>query len=155
MNEIERLNPDLVVRATSTPAPAVRRAVALTGRTRRIVLEDLRRRTAAGEIESAGQLQLITSGPMAGQYAIRVILLPIPRPRSSAPRWLIAGGVALMGLAAVVGAFAWLLTAMSAASVAGLCVVLLAVLGIVVAAGADRRKRSGNVTVVSNINVGR
>lgn len=142
-----------VVRIEPYRPPVVRQSVALTGRTAKIVLADLRERTRRGEVESAGQLQLIPSGPLAGQYAVRVVMIAQPRQPSAAPRWLLGIGAALVGVAAVVGAFAWLMAAMSAASLAGLCVILLAVLGVAAAAG--RKPKAGSVTVISNINVGR
>lgn len=152
MNEIERLNPGLVVRATTRPAAPVRRAVALTGKTRKAVLVELQRRQRRGEVESAGQLQFVTAGTMAGQYAVRVTLLPVA-PAPKWPRALVGVGAVLVGVAAVVGAFAWLITAMSAASVVGVTLVLLAGLGVLALSG--RKPRGGNVTVISAVNVGR
>jgi hypothetical protein len=151
MNEIERLNPGLVVRAGVRPPAVARRVVAITGK-RKAVLAELGKRQRAGEIETAGQLQFITEGPLAGQFAVRVVLIPA-RPVARWPKMLIGVGVLLIGVAAVVGAFAWLILSMTGAALSGLCLILLASLAGLVAAG--RQRKGGNVTVISNINVSR
>lgn len=152
MNEVERLNPGLVVQARH-PRPAVtRRSVALIAPSAKRVLADLQRRQRRGEIESAGQLQFITTGPHSGNYAIRVVTLP----RRPDPRWakvLIGVGSVLAGLGILVGALAWLVTAMSRGALVVACVVPVVLLAVWVKA---RYSRPATTVVINqNVNVGR
>jgi hypothetical protein len=152
MNEIERLNPGLVVRSEHSAAA---RTVAITGETAAKVLAEVARRQRRGEIESAGELQVIRTGALRGHLVSRVVLMPQERRRETAiPRWARTAALLLVAVSAPVAAFAWLLSAMSAAALAGCCVLLLVMLALIVLAG---RKSSGGrgVTVISNIRVGR
>lgn len=152
MNEVERMNRGLVLRAERLHGPSTRRVVAVTHKTAKGALADVHRRQRRGEVESAGALQLIPSGPLAGQYAVRVVLISTPRPARSL-KWMYPVAALLGGVGLVVGAVAWFLAALSAASLVGLCVTLLLALAIVV--GAGRGGRGGNVSVISNIRVDR
>lgn len=154
-DDVARRRPAEVTATWSAPAPAVRRTVAIVDRNRAKVLRSAGEMVRQGRAESVGQLQLLSEGPHAGSYAVRVVLLN-QAPAAQPPRragWLIPVAWVVASLAALVAAVAWLLSALSAASLAGMCVVLLAVLGVAVAAG--RKPRGGNVTIISNINVGR
>lgn len=109
MKELQGKRPAEVVQSTYS-APSECRAL-LTGR-REDVLRELRRRQVHGEVHSAGQLRLLTTGPQAGEYAIPIVLIPGRRPsrRHRLALWLGAG---LVTLSALCGAGLWLTTAMS------------------------------------------
>jgi hypothetical protein len=152
MNEIERLNPGLVVRSEHS---ATARTVAITGETAAKVLAEVARRQRRGEIESAGELQVIKGGPLHGHLVSRVVLIPRETVRPAGiPRWARTAALLLVAVSMPVAAMAWLLTAMSAASLAGCCVLLLVMLALIVLAGRKSGGRGG-VTVISNIRVGR
>lgn len=151
-DEIQRLNPGLVVSARPLPSAVPRRAVALTHKSRRGVLAELERRQRRGEVESAGQLQFITEGPLAGQYAVRVVLLPA-RPDPKLYRAAIAVGSVLGGLSLLVLAVTWFLASLSPVALATLC---LTVLGMFVGWVKVRHGRSRATVVINqNVNVGR
>lgn len=150
MNEIERMNPGLVVRAGYRPPVPVRRSVALTGKTKRAVLAELSRRQRRGEIESAGVLQFITTGELAGRYAIRVVMLPARQD----PRWartMVSVGSFMIGLAALVFSIGWFLTALSTGAMVVVCIVPVALLGVWVKVKYARP----SVTINQTVNVGR
>lgn len=153
MSEIKRLNPGLVVSAQIRGGQSLpRQSAAIVGDTRAHALRELKRRQQRGEIESAGQLQLIPSGPHAGQYAIRVTLLP----RRESPLWAklcVGAGSVFLGLAALVAASGYFLSALSGASLVLLCLAVLVAFGVWVKVKHGRRR----TTVVVNqiVNVGR
>lgn len=135
-------------------APVTRRAVAITDPSRKRVLATAAEMVRQGRAESVGSLQLLHEGPHAGEYAVRVVLLQTPAATERRRRGRLLPAAAVLGsLAAVVAAFAWLLTALSSLSLLGFCAILLAVLAAAVVGG--RRGKGGNVTVISNINVRR
>lgn len=154
MNEIQRLNPGLVIRSGHSTAT---RTVGITGETAAKVLAEVARRQRRGEIESAGELQVIPAGPLKGHLVSRVVLIPQETVRETAiPRWARTAALLLVAVSMPVAALAWLLTAMSAAALAGCCVLLLVMLAAIVLAGRKSGGgRRGGVTVVSNIRVGR
>lgn len=123
-------NPAQIVRQSPIPRARVRQVVELAAPTKPELVAALRRRALAGEIETSpglSTIRLVTEGRLAGSYAVRVVLLPSPA--AADPRWAVVCknvGWALFGLAAVVGAVAWLLTAVSAAALATVCGALLA-----------------------------
>jgi hypothetical protein len=105
---------DMTTVATTTYARA-----AILGPTRREALARLEQERAAGRILGRpGQLTLITQGPAAGQYAIPVyVIAPAEPAPARVPRWvmpMLAAAVPL-GLAVLL---VWLLTALTAASLA-------------------------------------
>jgi len=151
-NEIQRLNPDLVVSARPLPAVPTRRAVAITGKTSRAVLAELGRRQRRGEIESAGQLQFITEGRLAGQYAVRVVMLP-PRQDPRWPRILIGVGSALAGAAALVLAVGWFLTSLSGPALAAACLTPVALLMVWLKLRYSRP--AARIVIHQHVNVGR
>jgi hypothetical protein len=119
--DLARRRPATVVRRATIPAPVVRQAGDLTAKTKAELLASLQRLQRAGRIERAGPLRLITEGRLAGGYAVRVVLLP---PRAQDPRWAVVSrnlGIGLMGLAAVIGSLAWLLTALTATALVTVC----------------------------------
>jgi hypothetical protein len=152
MSEIQRLNPGLVIRSEHSAAS---RSVAITGLTARKVTDEIARRQRRGEIESAGELQVIKGGPLHGHLVSHVVLIPQETVRTAAiPPWARTAALLLVAVSMPVAAFAWLLTAMSAAALAGCCVLLLVMLGAIVLVGRKSGHRGG-VTVISNIRVGR
>lgn len=144
MDEIQRLNPGLVLRSESGP-----RELVLEARFRRDLLTDLARRVRAGEIASAGP---VTVTP-AGAYQVTVTMIGAPR-RNRRPAALRIGRITmfLFAVAAVLASAAWMLVALSGASLSLFCAALLGLLAVLVAAGNRGR---GNTTVISNIRVGR
>lgn len=152
-NEIQRLNPGLVVRGGGVlPAVPVRRAVAITGKTSKAVLAELARRQRRGEIESAGQLQFITQGRLAGQYAVRVVMLP-PRQEPAFRRVLVPLGAFLGGLGVLVLALGWFLSSLSASSLAVVCLTPVALLAVWLKVRYSRPATS--IVINQNVNVGR
>jgi len=100
----------------------------LVGPTAKAVLAELERRTAAGEIATAGgpdSLRLITRGPHAGMYAIPVLLIQEPRINPWPRRRRVAGGVGLT-IGALLGLGWWAVATMGAAPLAALLLLLLA-----------------------------
>lgn len=97
----------------------------LIGTSRDQVLKELRRRSAAGELHSAGPgVVAITRGPHAGHYGIPIYLIATePRPRSSRRQVVIGVGVTLAALA---GLTWWVLSTLSAAALASLLLGILA-----------------------------
>lgn len=92
--------------------------------TERAVAREVRRLSLAGHLAGTGELRLITRGQHAGRYELRVVLIEPPE----APRWArrcTAAGWILLGFSAVVGSFAWLISAMSASALAAVCITVL------------------------------
>jgi len=100
---------------------------------------------------------VVRTGPQRGHVVAHVVLRSgsAPRPSTSVPRGVRIAALLVSALAALVAAFAWLLTAMDAAALAGMCVVLLASLAVVLVAGRAPGRGGRGVTVISNINVKR
>jgi hypothetical protein len=89
----------------------------LVGPTAKAVLAELERRTALGEIHSAGgpkSLRLITRGPHAGQFGIPVLLIQSPRVNPWPKRRRVLGGVGA-GLGVLLGLGWWAVATMGAA----------------------------------------
>lgn len=111
----------------------------IVARTEAAALADLRRRQARGGISSAGPARRVTEGPWAGRYSIEVRLLPERRD----PRWArlcVRAGAGLLGVAAVLGSMAWLLSAMTGAALATVCLVAGAALALRVRLAHGRRE---------------
>lgn len=117
--------------------------------TQRAVAREVRRLSLAGRLAGTGEYRLITRGPYAGRYELRVILQDAPE----APRWArrcTAVGWVLLGFSAVVGSFAWLISAMSATALFALCLtVLVAFLAWLRAQHGGRRGRGVTVTTTT------
>lgn len=121
---------------------------AVVGVSRKDALAELQRRQRAGLIHSAGEIHLITKGSRAGQYAIPVYLIQNPRPAPRrVPAWVWGVLAAVLIPAALLALLAWVLAALSAASLALLLgTVLLAFLGWLKAMHARPRGRRTTVT---------
>lgn len=121
---------------------------AVIGVNRKDALAELQRRQRAGLIHSAGEICLITKGARAGQYAIPVYLIQNPRPAPRrVPAWVWGVLAAVLVPGALLALLAWVLAALSAASLALLLgTVLLAFLGWLKAMHARPRGRRTTVT---------
>lgn len=123
------------------------RPTALLGRTPEAVLKDLRRRTLAGEVYSAGpEVRPVTTGPHVGLYGVPV-MLRIAEPRRPRSKWPLAAAV-LASAATVVGLGWWVLSSLSGAALA---ILLTAVLLIFV--GGVRRATRVTVTTTTTTRV--
>ena len=95
----------------------------LIGTTRDQVLKELRRRSLAGELHSAGpDVVPITRGPHAGHYAIPVYLRTVQREQ---PSWIVRHRVAVVTTTVVATLAAgvwWVLSTLSAVALAALLV---------------------------------
>jgi len=151
--ELARKRPATVLQRRPAPVGTVRQVVDLTAPTRKELLAALGRRQRAGEIERTdSEIRLLTSGPRAGHYAVRVVKVP---PRPIAPRWALvcrSVGLVLLGLAALMAAFAWLLMSLSTASLVAAVVTVLGMFGLFVWAKYGRRSRRG-VAVAVHVDV--
>jgi len=151
--ELAHKQPATVLSRRPAPRGQVRQVVDLAAPSRKELLAALGRRQRAGEIEStAGEIRLLTEGPKVGHYAVRVVLVP---PREPAPRWALvclSVGRVLLGLAALLAAAAWLLSALSVASLVAAVVTVLGMFGLFVWAKYGRRNSRG-VTVGVRVDV--
>lgn len=96
----------------------------IVGTSRNEVLRELRRRSAAGELHSAGPgIEPILRGPHAGQYAIPVYLRAVQRPRRSPVRRIVACTV--IGVIVAGTLIWWVLSTLSATALAALLITLL------------------------------
>lgn len=125
------MNSDLARRRpANAQAAVVRQVVDLAAPTKREVLAALQRQQRAGMVERSGPLRLVTEGPYAGQYAVRVTRLPA-RP-AAAPRWAtvsLRAGWVLFGLSALALSVRWLLVSLTPAALVTCCLTVLAVFG--------------------------
>lgn len=142
--ELARRKPATIVRQEPLP-----RTVDLCAPTKAELLNALRRRHRAGEVHRAGPIRLVTQGRLAGSYAVTVTLVP---PRATDPRWAVLcrnAGIAMMGASALFGSIAWLLSAISMASLVCACGTVLVMFTTWVWAKYGRRGNRGVIVTTT------
>ena len=151
MNDLVKYNrPATVVRARPLPHQLPRRVETIIG-TKPRILAEVARLKRERVLADTGALTEITYGEHMGRYQLKLVLIDPPK----APRWTrvcIAVGSVLLGLAAVLGSLAWLLSALS---VPALVTFLAAVLAAFVAWIKVKygRGRTRGVTVTTSTTV--
>lgn len=107
--------------------PTTYQRAMILGRTPRDAFAELKRRQRAGEVASAGPLQMITKGPHAGQYAIPAVIIVAPRDPVLSKRLVVVGS-ALVGISVFSFLLLWTLSTMSGGALFMLCATALAAL---------------------------
>lgn len=136
------------------PAPTTYARGAITGRSKVEALDRLRREQIAGRVAAAGEVVLITAGQRAGEYAIPVQLIIQPGADRPRPRRLRIFLIVVGALTALFSSLAWLLSSLSAPSLAAFLVTLL--LGFCVWVGVRHSRRpeaSRTTSVTVNVDI--
>jgi hypothetical protein len=150
MNQgVARRRPAQVLSARPIRPAQVRRAGDIVAATRDEVLGRLANLQRQGRIESANPIRLITHGPHAGEYAIRVVLLPGRPSRRQGMRTRTKVAIAAAALAVVVTPIAYAVLTLSPIGLSVACCAL--VFGLALLASRGRRRTS--VTVTTRVEV--
>lgn len=136
------------------PAPTTYARGAVMGKSKVEALDRLRREQIAGRVAVAGEVVLLTKGTHAGEYAIPVqlIIQPGAAPQLLSRRlrpFLIVVGA----LTALFASLAWLLSSLSAPSLAAFLVTLLLGFCFLVWARHGRRPPAGGTSVQVNVHI--
>lgn len=135
------------------PAPTTYARGAITGRSKVEALDRLRREQIAGRVAAAGEVVLITAGQRAGEYAIPVQLIIQPGADRPRPRRLRNFLIVVGALSLLFASLAWLLSALSAPSLAAFLVTLLLGFCFSVWAKYGRRTPARGTSVTVNVDI--